>query len=164
MKYIALILSFIMMTIVFAFATEDMHPPINEKTLVGTWEAISERDTRVYRIEIKEKGDSYLSYAVPQGWHWVFKLEKMEMTKGEVFLSFADIKNPTKIIHIQGKGLAGRDGARDEGVLYTELIMNPKEKPLNKWKLKFIKTPYIEELYKLSQSAEKAIQKIESKK
>jgi hypothetical protein len=64
----------------------------------------------------------------------------MEMKKGEVFLSFTDIKDPTKIIHIQGKGVAGRDGARDVGVLHAELIMNPKEKPFNKWKLKFINT------------------------
>ncbi len=161
MRYVifALTVALVVPALVFA---ERRHPPINKKTLVGTWEAISEGDTRVWRMEIREKGDSYLSFA-STGLRWVYRLEKMEVKNDEVFLSFVDTKDSTEKIYVQGKGVAGRDGiGKDEGVIDTELIMNPDEKPLSKWKLIFVKTPYVEELYKLSKSAEKAIREIES--
>lgn len=163
MKWLSMSLVVMLVTTVLVFATEDRHPPITKKTLMGTWEAISTRDVRVYRMEIRRQGDSYLSYAVA-GAHWVYKLEKMEVKDGEVFLSFVDPKDSRKIIHVRGTGVAGWDGIREEGGIDAQLIMNPREKPLNKWKLEFIKTPHIEVLHELSKSAEEAIREIKTKK
>ena len=146
------------------FATKDRHPPVTEETLIGVWEAISERDTRVYRMEINREGDSFLAYAVPHGWSWVCKLVKKEVKDGEVFLEFKSLKKKSRVIRIKGEGVAGRDGARDEGVIVAELVMNPDQEPPNVWKLRFIKAPHIEELYGLSKSAEKAIEKAKAAK
>lgn len=153
----------VLLTTVLVFATEDGHPPINKKTLVGIWEAISTRDVRVYRMEIRGQGDSYLSIAVT-GAHWIYKLEKMEVKNGEVYLSFVDPKDTREKIHVRGSGVAGRHGMRDEGVIDAQLIMDHGENPLNKWMLEFIKAPHIEVLYELSKSAEEAIREIKSKK
>jgi hypothetical protein len=163
MKWLRLTFVVLLVTTVLVFASEDRHSPINEKTLVGTWEAISTRDVSVYRMEIRGQGDSYLSFAV-RGIHWVYKLEKMEVKNGEVFLSFVDPKNTREKIHVRGSGFAGWDGIRNEGVIDAQLIMDPGENPLNKWMLEFIKAPHIEVLYELSKSAEEAIREIKSKK
>ena len=162
MKWLSLTFVVLLVNTVLVFATEDRHPPINRNTLVGTWEAISTGDVRVYRMEIRGQEDSYLSYAVA-GAHWIYKLEKMEVKNGEVFLSFVDPKDAREKIHVRGSGVDGRDGMRDEGVIDAHLIMDPGENPSNKWKLEFIKAPYIEVLYELSKFAEKAIREIKSK-
>ena len=163
MKWLSLTFVVLLVNAVLVFANEDVHQPINEKTLMGTWEAISTRDVSVYRMEISRQGDSYLSYAAT-GAHWVYKLEKMEVKNGEVFLSFVDPKDTREKIHVRGSGVAGRNGMRDEGVIDAHVIMDPGENPSNKWKLEFIKGPHIEVLYELSKSAEEAIRKIRSKK
>lgn len=147
-----------------AHATKDRHPPITNETLVGVWEAISERDIRVFRMEINKEGDSFLVFALPRGRTVVYKLSKREVKDGEVLLEFTAIKKSSNVILIKGKGVAGHDGLRDEGVIDAELIMNPDQEPPNVWKLRFIKAPHIDLLYELAVSARKAVERAKEAK
>ncbi|UCB56621.1 MAG: hypothetical protein JSV30_05275 [Candidatus Omnitrophota bacterium] len=161
MKQKIVILTCICLFPLSAFASAQKHPPLTNETLFGTWEAISERDVRIFRIEINRKGDSFLSFGMHYSRSGVYKLVKKQVKDGEIFLEFRPLKKNLKAIQVIGKGLAGHDGLREEGIINADLIMDPEALSLNVWKLKFIKTPYIEELYDLSECAKDAIQEID---
>lgn len=145
-------------------ATKNRHPPVTNETLNGVWEAISERDVRVFRMDINKEGDSFLVFALPRGRTVVYKLEKREVKDGEIFLEFRGVKKSSNVIHVKGKGVAGNDGLRDEGAIDADLIMSPDQKPLNVWELRFIKAPYIEQIHNLATSAEKAVEEVKGTK
>jgi hypothetical protein len=68
-------------------ANEAGPPSITKKTLVGSWEAVSPYNPCIYRLEIAERGPSYLVYILSR--HPImFRLVSSEVHDGHVTLRF----------------------------------------------------------------------------
>jgi hypothetical protein len=75
-----------------AVATQVVDPPLTAKTLIGTWEALmGEHPAVLWRMQISEKGDSYLSQiTVGNTCCIVYRLLSSEISNGRVKLRFGD--------------------------------------------------------------------------
>ncbi len=132
-------------------AMEDINPVVTTNTILGVWEAISDRSYRVFQLEISAQ-DGVLTYGTchlkKPG---VYHLTKRHVAEdGLLKLEFANEKKERILIY--GSGLA----TKDEGILEVQLDMNPGDSP-NIWKLDFIRIDgdltYVEMLGELSRKA-----------
>lgn len=140
-----------------AFATSDPLPPVNDRSIIGVWEAISETDLRVFRMQFFSNGRALLAIALPNLEPIRFRLDSKTITEGRYNFVFRQEQGKYEI-RMQGAGVA------DEGFgqLSGQLVMKLDPPPDSTWSLKFIKMreqPYIEQIYGLSQAAKRAISK-----
>ncbi|QBG46377.1 hypothetical protein EGM51_02810 [Verrucomicrobia bacterium S94] len=146
-----MIVSFLCLLVSMASSMEDINPAVTTNTLLGVWEAISERDQSVYQLEISEN-KGCLVFAV----RYLKNAMTYHLTKrcveedGFVKLEFANAAG--RRITVSGKGYA----RENEGILEVQLDMNPGGKP-NIWNLNFIRISgnltYVEMLGELSRKA-----------
>jgi len=141
-----------------AFSTEDRHPPINQKSINGEWEAISKRTIGVFRLEIDTEGKSFLSEAAPYMKPSIYEMTELIFTNEQVYMWFEAIDRESSIT-IKGTGVAGTDGDREEGFLNVELDKNPLGDKPNIWKLEFGKGWTISDLNQLAEQAKSSIDK-----
>jgi hypothetical protein len=139
------------------FAHQDPLPPVNERSILGIWEAISEEDLRVFRLHFFQADAAFLAVAIPNLNPMLFRLHTQAIVNGRCDFVFREVQGNYEI-RIEAKGVAG-DGT---GHLAGKLVMKLTPPPDSSWSVRFIKLadePYIEQVHRLSQAAKEAISK-----
>jgi hypothetical protein len=146
-------------------------PPVNRETIKGVWEALSERDVRVFRLEITNDA-GWLAIGLEFIGPMIFRLSKTEWEKDRVVLHFQGIGQSAHGAHgpddatpytavLRLSGTAWSDPPACAGWLDGVFTLNPEEKRENAWRLRFIKTcpdAYLATISKLSIEAKQAIE------
>ncbi len=147
---------------VFAVAQE-RSAPITEKNLIGAWEAVSEDKSHVFRMDIRDRGPSFLASAGRDAKSTVYKLQKNVLNNGKLFMVFSEEGSGAGSIQIVGEGTAAGDDRQDEGVIHASLIVSPGNKRGAMGKVTFIKGPYLEEVCRMSVAARVALEESAAK-
>ncbi|HAK59303.1 MAG TPA: hypothetical protein DCO77_02820 [Nitrospiraceae bacterium] len=133
--------------------------PITEKTLIGTWEAVSDDKSHVFRMEIRDRGPSLLVSAGRDGKSPVYKLQKKVINNGKLFMVFSETGNRAGSVQLVGDGTAAGDDGKDEGVINASLVVSSGKRPGTMEKVTFFKGPYLEDVGKMSVAARDALEK-----
>lgn len=157
----------------FTCASQDPAPAVNRETINGLWEALSDRDTRVFRLEVDgERG--WLAVGIPFIDPMIFALTDTRWRNGGVELHFRGVgrssrgaggpDDPTPYTAVlRLRGVAWREPTlRQEGGLLTGVfVLSPERVNPSRWKLSFQKStaiPYLDTISKLSVQAKEAIE------
>src|SRR5690349_12548344 len=96
--------------VVSALGSVDPAPPVNPETLNGVWEALSDRDTRVFRLEITNDA-GWLAIGLEFIEPMIFRLSNTEWEKDGVVLHFEGVGRSAHGAHIP-----------DDGTPYTAVL------------------------------------------
>lgn len=168
------VLNVIVSTARFTVAGQDPAPPVTPQTINGLWEALSERDTRVFRLELAQ-GAGWLAVGIPFIEPMIFALTDTRWQKGDVELHFKGVGSSsrgahgpddptpyTAVLRLRGVAWTAPEVRQEGGVLTGVFILCPEQKPENQWKLRFLKEtaiPYLDTISKLSLQAKEAIER-----
>ena len=133
--------------------------PVTEKTLIGTWEAVSDDKSHVFRMEIRDRGPSLLASAGRDGQSAVYKLQKKVINNGKLFMVFSETGIRAGSVQLVGDGTVTADGGKEEGVINASLVVSSGKRPVTMEKVIFFQGPYLEDVYKMSVAARDALAK-----
>lgn len=149
-----------LLTVIFlvsnvSFAWQDSLPALNSDTIVGVWEAVPGDARLVYRMEINNNGESYLSIAfAPNAFYRsLFRLVSIDINKGKIKLHFQTVygKDAMTDLWIEGMGV----GYEESGEIKGTITVNGENE--RKQKIYFMKGSWTRSLAELSKKAEEII-------
>ena len=148
-------------------------PPVTPETINGLWEALSEDDTRLFRLELAD-GAGWLAVGIPFIEPMIFALTETRWQSDGVELRFkgvgsssrgaggADDPTPyTAVLRLRGVAWRAPEFHQAGGLLTGEFVLSPERPNPSRWKLRFIKdtiSPYLDTICKLSVQAKEAIE------
>jgi hypothetical protein len=159
----------------WSVGSQDPAPPVTAETINGLWEALSDVDTRVFRLELSE-GKGWLAVGIPFGEPMTFALTNTRWQKNGVELQFKgigrssrgaggpdDLTPYTAVLRLRGVAYTVPE-IRQEGGLLTGTFVLCTERPNpSRWKLRFQKStaiPYLDTISKLSVQAKEALEQL----
>lgn len=138
-------------------ATVEMKPVVTKQTLIGVWEAVSERDIRIFQLEIRADGSGILVDATEfHAFRSSCEMDQVAVENGQVDIMLSDETGDK--VSIKGSGRAAEEG----GVLEVILDKNPNGTP-NIWELKFYKFENRTYVKVINEMSDRATRKRESK-
>jgi hypothetical protein len=131
---------------------------VNSKTIVGTWDGVSDSDVRLFHLEVEDLVKARLSMAVaPEPIAvGVFTMKRASVTNAGVRALFVDDKSKLAL-SVVGTGVAGGDPGRGELTVSVELREGGAV--VNKWRVRLLKWPggYVQQVSKLRDAAGDAL-------
>lgn len=113
-------------------------------------------------MQLLPNGKGLLAVAIPSREPILLRLENESITDGQCKLLFQEIAGKYQI-RVDVRGVADQD----VGVISGEVVMGLVGPPDSSWSVRFIKEApesYLEEMYRLSQKAKKAIAEARTEK
>ena len=158
----------------FASASSEGPPPITRETLIGVWEAAPSWAQRVYRLEIRKSGGSYLAFTFGSE-KLVYRLKSSSARDGRLRLHFQCLtdrrRNNWKSrvpagrelneLWISGKGVADERWGTFEGTL--RMKDSRYDEHFTSFSVSFTKPPWTRDLAPLSRESEKLIREVKSR-
>lgn len=158
----------------WSVASQDPAPPVTPETIGGLWEALSEDDTRVFRLELSD-GKGWLAVGIPFTEPMIFALADTRWQKDGVELYFRGVGRSsrgaggpddptpyTAVLRLRGVAYTVPEIRQEGGLLTGVFVLSPERVNPSKWKLRFQKStaiPYLDTISKLSAQAKEAIER-----
>jgi len=157
----------------WAMGNQNLAPPVTPETINGLWEALSEDDMHVFRLELAD-GAGWLAVGISFIEPMIFALTETQWQKNGVELRFrgvgsssrgaggSDDPTPyTAVLHLRGVAWRAPEFGQGGGLLTGEFVLSPERPNPSRWKLRFLKqtiSPYLDTICKLSVQAKEAIE------